>query len=669
MAANGDDRNRPVRSTNVGRRAFLGAAVAPVFASGAVSNRGRASTRATEIRLDGRTDGWVGRAPERIAGETNPTLSLEPGTEYAIVWENVDGAAHNVVVGDGSGNSLVRSEVIADQGATQPVEFTATEEMSTYYCEVHPTSMRGTIRTGGATATTTGDESESPGEQRAIPIGPTVRLERVADGLTTPVGFEPAPGESDLVVVLDQVGVAYRFDDGLSGTPFLDVRDRMVTIGEGTWADYDERGLLGFAFHPEYATTRKCYVRYSAPPGDDAPFGDFGHRTRISEFTVTEDGTQVRPDSERVVFEAPIPGPVHNAGAIAFGPDGYLYVTMADGSNTNDTGAGHAVDWYDRNEGGNGQDVTENLLGSVLRIDVDGREDGKGYAVPEDNPLVGREGLDEQYAWGFRNPWRMSFDAEGRLFVSDAGTRRFEEVNLVEKGGNYGWNVREGRHCFDAANPDEVPANCPNATPSNVRGGEPLLDPIVEYPHFDDFGTPVGSAVIGGHFYHDGAVDALAGTYVFGDFSRVYERPTGSIFAATPTQGDGSWSLSKLRIENGMNGQLGRFVFAFGRDQAGEICILTNETGGPNGETGTIHRITSPRGDTDADATTQPGTTTNGSTASSQTVDEERPTTTPRSGDDGNGGLGTLATLGTILFGGLAGLGAYVLYRRDVDDP
>jgi len=135
-------------------------------------------------------------------------------------------------------------------------------------------------------------------------------------------------------------------------------------------------------------------------------------------------------------------------------------------------------DWYDANAGGNGQDVSENLLGSILRIDVDVDVDGNGggddrnYAIPDDNPLVGTGGLDEHYAWGFRNPWRMSFGPDGRLFAADVGQNAYEEVDVVERGGNYGWNVREGTHCFEAE-------SCPDETPD----GDPLVDPIIEYPH------------------------------------------------------------------------------------------------------------------------------------------------------------------------------------------
>ncbi len=627
----------PAGSGGVRRRELLGAT-----AAGAIFGAAGTASGQETIELVGGTDGWVGRSPEGIVDETNPTLALEPGTDYALVWENADGAAHNVVVENDDGDRLVRSDVLEREGATQTVEFTATAEMTTYYCEVHPSSMRGRIDAGEGTPTPEGTATPYP-EQGAVPRGPTVRLERVAEGLTSPVAFEAAPGETGLHVVVDQVGLAYRYDEGLVEDPFLDVRDRLVDIGEGTWADYDERGLLGLAFHPSFDDDRKFYVRYSAPPREGNPFQDYGHTAVISEFRATDDATRAREGSERIVMEVPVPGPVHNGGGLAFGPDEYLYVGLADGSSHNGAGPGHVEDWYDGNSGGNAQNVEANRLGGILRIDVDGRDGDQGYAIPEDNPLVGRPGHDEFYAWGIRNPWRFSFDSEGRLFEGDPGGRRFEEVNLVEKGGNYGWNVKEGTHCFDADDPGEPREDCPDSTPEDVRGGEELLDPIIEFPHWDDHGRPVGTAVIGGYFYESDAVPDLSGRYVFGDFSRTYEQPDGSLFVASPPSDGGLWSMEKLVIEGDPGGRLGRFVFGFGRDAEGELYLLSNETGGPNGETGTVHRIAEASG---ATGTATEGTATDG--------------TPPGDGVD-------TELLLLSLFSGLVGLGTYLFYRRESD--
>lgn len=202
--------------------------------------------------------------------------------------------------------------------------------------------------------------------------------------------------------------------------------------------------------------------------------------------------------------------------------------------------------------------MTENLLASVLRIDIDERTPGKRYAVPEDNPLVGRDGLDEYYAWGFRNPWRMSFD-DGDLFVADVGERTYEEVNLVEKGGNYGWNIKEGTRCFRED-------DCPDETPADVRNGEPLIDPIIEYPHSAEGADVTGVSVIGGYVYRGSELPALDGVYVFGDFLA-----EGRLFAAThDDDSDESWSTAVIETDDE---KLDRLV-SFGRDDDGEVYVL-----------------------------------------------------------------------------------------------
>jgi hypothetical protein len=217
--------------------------------------------------------------------------------------------------------------------------------------------------------------------------------------------------------------------------------------------------------------------------------------------------------------------------------------------------------------------VTTNLLGSVLRIDVA----GDPYAVPPDNPLVGHDGLDEQWAWGFRNPWRFSVDGDA-LLVADVGQARFEEVNRVERGGNYGWNVREGTGCFDPAAPREEPAGCP----SHTLSGADLRDPVVEYPHpgVGDGDEPTGVAVVGGYRY-DGPVDALDGRYVFADW-----RADGRLFLADPTP-DGPWPLSTVPVRDASV----PFVRAFGRDPAGALYVLTSERPGVAGSTGACYRL------------------------------------------------------------------------------
>lgn len=395
----------------------------------------------------------------------------------------------------------------------------------------------------------------------------TVGLRTVVDGLDAPVAVSFLP-DSDRRYVAERDGrILVDGSDGLRDEPLLDVRETVETEGE--------QGLLGLTLHPEFPDDRRLFTRYSAPLREGMP-EDYSHTFVLAEFPVTDDGTRARRDEERRLLEIPEPRPLHNGGDIAFGPDGFLYITVGD------SGASPEEGWHGPGGGGNGQDVTENLLGSVLRIDVDGTADGErhdgpaghrrgGYAIPDDNPLVGREGLDEHYAWGFRNPWRLSFDGDD-LYVADVGQSSYEEVNLVENGGNYGWNVKEGTHCFKAD-------DCPDRTPDHVRGGEPLLDPIIEYPHE---GEPIsGVAVMGGHVYRGSTLSELDGRYVFGDFV-----PKGRLFVATRSDAeDELWPVAAVEIDD--VAKLKR-ILSFGRDEDGEVYVL-----GTGSEDGGLFRIAS----------------------------------------------------------------------------
>jgi glucose/arabinose dehydrogenase len=394
--------------------------------------------------------------------------------------------------------------------------------------------------------TTDGDENGDAPDR--------VGLETLATGFSAPVDVVfPTP---DRQYVADQTGVVRVLEGGrVRSAPLLDLRGAIEAGGE--------KGLLGLALHPEFASNRRLFVRYSAPSRAGTP-SNYSHTFVLAAFEVSEDGRTARRDSERAVLEIPEPQGNHNAGAIAFGPDGYLYVAVGDGGAGGDRGTGHVDDWYGKVAGGNGQDVAENLLGSILRLDVDS---GDPYGIPDDNPLVGRAGLDEHYAWGFRNPWRMSFD-DGDLYVGDVGQNAYEEVTLVEKGTNHGWNVKEGTHCYGAD-------SCPDE--ARVRGGERLVDPIVEYPHSGDGMS--GISVIGGHVYRGDALPGLDGTYVFGDLNA-----DGRLFAATPAD-EGLWPTRVLPVTDGDGAKLDR-ILSFGRDSAGDVYVL-----GIGSDGGGLHRI------------------------------------------------------------------------------
>jgi glucose/arabinose dehydrogenase len=218
------------------------------------------------------------------------------------------------------------------------------------------------------------------------------------------------------------------------------------------------------------------------------------------------------------------------------------------------------------------------------------------YGIPPDNPFVGTPGLDEVWAYGFRNPYRMSFDSGGsrELFVGDVGQASWEEVSIVSAGGNYGWNVKEGTHCFDAENPTQEPAACPDVVGAgHPRTGNPLIDPIIEYPQAR-LGGP-GVAVVGGHVYRGSALRQFRGRYVFGDWSRSFAQPSGALFVATPRK-RGLWQMQELRVATSPTGGLDARLLGFGEDAAGELYALTTNNTGPTGTTGRVQKLVRPSG-------------------------------------------------------------------------
>lgn len=442
------------------------------------------------------------------------------------------------------------------------------------------------------------DSDDLQGTPPLVPTERTVSLETIAEGFTYLTDFAVPEERRDRYFVTDQVGQVYVIeDDSLIADPFLDVSDRLVDVGLEDQGGFDERGLLGIAFHPDFRTNGRFYLRYSAPV-DEERQGEFAHVEVLTEYETDESRESADPESHRTVLEIPQPGVIHNSGKIVFGPDEYLYVATGDGGSLfND----RLRELYDTESGGPGQDTTDRLLGGILRIDVDAAD--QPYGIPDDNPLVDREGhLDEYYAWGFRNPWGMSFDGD-HLYVGDVGEWLHESVNYVEKGGNYGWWIKEATHCFNPDAPDDPPDDCPD----EARGGEQLRDPIIEYPHdYGDIG--VGSAVTTGHVYRGEMFEGLDGTYVFGDWSAVpHGSPRGSLFTAAPAAEDDAvhpyfqdkavWKISRLVVENDElteNGEFARYVTSVGQDLDGELYVLTSETSAIEGDTGAVHRIVPP---------------------------------------------------------------------------
>lgn len=590
------------------RRRFLQTAVA-VGTIGVGGFSTAVQAQQTTLRFGGRVQGWQGRAPQRIKGKKNPTLNLQPGKKYKVVWENLDGQPHDFTIQDSNGNTIKKTPIVSQQGATRSLTFTATKKMAQYICTVHPTTMVGQMQVGKQT----GNQNQQNQQQASFfKQGTKVGIQKVAGGMTAPTDFAVADEKKNRQFVTDQTGEIWVIGpNGRQQKPFLDVSDRMVTLGKfaGTYADpnqsYDERGLLGLEFHPDFQNNRKFYVHYSAPRTNDMP-KNWDHIEIVSEFKATKDLSSGVPNSERKLLQIEKPQYNHDAGPMAFGSDGYLYVPMGDGGGANDDMYGHVSDWYKQNKGGNGQDVSQNLLGNILRIDVDTQQDGKPYGIPNDNPLVGKKGRDEIYAWGFRNPFGISFDSQNNLFVADAGQDLYEEADIVEKGGNYGWNVKEGTHCFSTKSATSPPKQCPSGTPKTVRGGEPFQNPILEFPHTYE-NTSVGITIVGGHRYENSTISGLQGKYVYGVWTEdpARAKPAGRILTATPPQNIGKnqtknlspskdtiprqslWEMEELQID----GQFDYFVRMFGRDANGELYVLANKRGVPKGNTGVVLKL------------------------------------------------------------------------------
>lgn len=411
-----------------------------------------------------------------------------------------------------------------------------------------------------------------------------IDLQLVEDGFVSPIGAVPIPDNSGRLIVIDQIGRLWVLDASGNrlAAPFIDLTSRMVTLNPG----FDERGLLGVAFHPHYASNGRLFIYYNAPPraGGPTPTTTWNNLARFSEFRISANANVVDMSSERVFLEIDDPQGNHNGGTVVFGPDGYLYISIGDGGGANDNGNGHVPDWYATNTGGNGQDVEANLWGSVLRLDMDG---AMPYGIPSDNPFVGKAGLDEIYAYGFRNPYRMSFDMGGsqRLFLGDAGQILYEEVDVVEKGGNYGWNVKEGTHCFSTATPGTSLGNCPMIDPLGNR----LIDPVIEMLNAANPAPGIKTlTVIGGNVYRGKEIHGLKGNYVFGSFSRS-GTPQGELFVAKPA-GPGLWPFEELSLKS-FTDHLGAFVKGFGQDLQGEIYVATSTILGPSGTSGKVYKL------------------------------------------------------------------------------
>lgn len=349
---------------------------------------------------------------------------------------------------------------------------------------------------------------------------------------SSPVAMLQAPNDASRWFVVEQGGRIRAFPndpDATVATDFVDLSARVLAGGEA--------GLLGMAFHPDFATNGRVYLNFSEQVGAQV-------RSVTAEFTSMDGGQTLDPNSERDLLVVDKPETNHNGGQLAFGPDGMLYVGLGDGG-----GAGDLP--------GNAQNP-QRLLGKMLRIDVDARPGGAPYGIPIDNPFVGNPlcgaggagtaSCPEIFATGFRNPWRWSFDSQtGELWVADVGQGDWEEIDVVERGENYGWNTREGAHCFSPA------TGCPTAG---------LTDPVAEYGH------TIGFSITGGYVYRGGQATQVAGNYVFGDF--------GGMIAWLEPAGAGGFTVRQLAEQGctvpGAPGALQPSAFA--EDLDGELYVV-----------------------------------------------------------------------------------------------
>jgi len=350
---------------------------------------------------------------------------------------------------------------------------------------------------------------------------PQIQLQLLVAGLAQPVYITHAGDGSGRLFIVEQGGVIRIFKNGsLLTTPFLNITSRVISGGE--------QGLLSVAFHPNYETNGRFFVNYTAPGGGAAG------QSIIAEYRVSAANPDVADNTERVLLAIPDPFSNHNGGLNKFGPDGFLYIGLGDGGSGGDPQ-------------NNGQRL-DTLFGKVLRINVDGAQP---YAIPSDNPFVGTTGArGEIWAYGLRNPWRFSFDpCNNRLFLADVGQNAWEEVDLIQRGGNYGWRIMEGPVCF---NP---PSGC------STTG---LQMPIGSYDHGQ------GCSVTGGYVYRGTASPILIGRYLFADYC------SGRLWELRET-GPNVWAMRQLA-------QTGLTISSFGEGEDRELYIVHHA--------GSIYRVT-----------------------------------------------------------------------------
>ncbi|MBN3307471.1 HIPL1 protein, partial [Amia calva] len=390
-------------------------------------------------------------------------------------------------------------------------------------------------------------------------------LQEVSNGLRNPVAMVHANDGTHRFFVAEQVGYiwVYMPNGSRIEQPFLNLTKAVLT---SPWLG-DERGFLCFAFHPRFRSVRKVYVYYSV-------YAKKEERIRISEFTLSASNMNMLDhSSERVLLEVVEPASNHNGGQLLFGYDDYLYIFIGDG--------GRAGDPFGKF--GNSQNKSV-LLGKVLRVDVDNNDHGAPYRIPPDNPFVREPGArPEIYAYGVRNMWRCSIDrgdsvtgkGQGRMFCGDVGQNKYEEVDLIVKGGNYGWRAKEGFSCYDNK-------LCHNSSLDDIL-------PIFAYSH------KLGKSVTGGYIYRGCEMPNLNGLYIFGDFM------SGRLMSLKENPNTGKWEYNEICMGKGQTcyfpkliNTYYKYIISFAEDEAGELYFLS--TGSPSAavRAGVVYKIVDP---------------------------------------------------------------------------
>ena len=418
------------------------------------------------------------------------------------------------------------------------------------------------------------------------------QLQEIASGLNAPTKIVPDPLGSNKLYILEQGGVI-KIIEGDNIQEFFDVSDKIVSNFKNTvFGEFDERGLLGLAFHPDYENNKKFYLYYSIDAEENS---EFDHKNMVVEYNSDNF------NYEKIILQEEHPQFNHNAGEIVFGPDGYLYIGIGDGGGANDNFAGHTGgfgDWEtspgkNSTNLGNAQDL-KNLKGKILRIDIDKKQENKDvgqYSIPKDNPFINTNNKEEIYIYGLRNPWRFSFDEKtGDIYIGDVGQDDYEEVTRIKfdkrlgtiPPANAGWRKYEGNFIFDKDN--------------KLNEELPLVFPIAEYAHpgtITEKRKKIGISITGGFVYYGNLNPVLKGKYIFADWSSEISVGDGRLLFITPPKkvptkpNEFLSEISEIKIENMPN----VFINSLGKDNSGELYILATATGSPSNNNGLIYKL------------------------------------------------------------------------------